>query len=117
MSERLPTPRLASSVLVTALLRRAEAKGGFGAVLAKGDPTAGAIAIILAEKGERQCFLERLLQPGGAYRWEKAGPDTKDEGEFRVFLAKRRAIDRDLWIVELDIPSAERFAAEMNAAG
>ena len=35
-----------------ALLRRAEAEGGFGAVLAKGDPTAGAIAVILAEKGE-----------------------------------------------------------------
>ena len=54
--------RLASSVLATALLRRAQAEGGFGAVLAKGDSTAGAIAVILAEKGRKACFLERLLQ-------------------------------------------------------
>jgi len=111
------TPRLASSVLVTALLRRAEAEGGFGAVLAKGDPTAGAIAVILAERGRKERFLERILHPDGAYRWQDAGPNTADDEEFRAFLDKRRGFDRDLWILELDIPSAERFAAEMNAAG
>ena len=34
-------PRLASSVLVSALVRRAQDEGGFAAVLAKGDPTVG----------------------------------------------------------------------------
>lgn len=109
------TPRLSSSILVTALIRRAEEQGGFGAVVAKGDPTSGAIAVMLAEKGQRACFLERILQPDGTYRWEKAGPETKEQGEFAAFLDKRRRFDRDLWILELDIPSAERFAAEMNA--
>jgi hypothetical protein len=33
-------PRVAASVLATALIRKAEGEGGFGAVLAKGDPTA-----------------------------------------------------------------------------
>ena len=59
-------PRLAGSVLVSALLRRAEAEGGFGTVLAKGDSTAGAVAVILLEKGANPRFLERLLQPGSA---------------------------------------------------
>jgi hypothetical protein len=111
------TPRLASSVLATALLRRAESEGGFGAVLARGDATAGAIAVILLEKGRKACFLERLLQPDGGYAWQVSRQDIEDEGEFQAFLARRRAVDRDLWILELDIPSAERFAAEMNAAG
>lgn len=111
------TARLASSVLVGALLRRAQAEGGFGVVVTKGDPTAGAIAVILAEKGRNACFLERLLEPDGKYSWQPSRQSVEDEGDFRAFLERRRAIDRDLWILELDIPSAERFAAEMNATG
>lgn len=109
--------RLASSVLISALLRRAQDEGGFGAVLAKGDPTAGAIAIILAEKGVRIGLLERLLQSDGSYAWRRSGPASGDEEDFRAFLERRRKYDRDLWIVELDVASADRFGAEMNAAG
>jgi hypothetical protein len=109
--------RLASSVLVTALIRRAQQEGGFGAVLAKGDATAGAIAVILAEKGRKACFLERLLGPDGRYAWEPSGQDIDNEEEFSAFLLRRRKYDPDLWILELDIASAERFAAEMNAVG
>jgi len=109
--------RLATSVLVSALLRRAEQQGGFGAVLAKGDPTAGAIAVILAEKGRKARFLERLLQANGSYAWRSTREDVENEEEFEKFLEKRRSFDRDLWILELDIASAERFAAEMNACG
>ena len=109
--------RLASSVLVGALLRRAQDEGGFGAVVAKGDPTAGAIAVILAERGKRICFLERLLQPDGRYAWRSARQESEDEEAFASFLASRRRFDPDLWILELDIASAERFAAEMNESG
>ena len=63
-------------MLVSALLRRAQQEGGFGAVLAKGDPTAGAIAVILAEKGRKACFLERLLQPDGRYAWQESRQDV-----------------------------------------
>ena len=109
--------RLTSAILVSALRRRAEAEGGFGAVLAKGDPTAGAIAVILAEKGRKACFLERLLQPDGAYAWQDSGQDVDNEEDFQRFLTRRRNVDPDLWILELDIASAERFAAEMNSVG
>ena len=50
-------PRLASSVLVSGLIRTAEAQGGVGAVLAKGDAQAGAVAVILAERGVKRRFL------------------------------------------------------------
>ena len=109
--------RLASSVLVSALLRRAQDEGGFGAVLAKGDPMAGSIAVILAEKGRKACFLERLLQPDGRYAWQSARQEVENEAEFNAFLIRRRTFDPDLWILELDIASAERFAAEMNESG
>jgi hypothetical protein len=109
--------RLTSQVMASALLRRAQDEGGFGAVLAKGDPTAGAIAVILAEKGRKACFLERLLQADGTYSWQASRQDVENEQDFNSFLERRRKSDPDLWILELDIASAERFAAEMNAAG
>ena len=110
-------PRLASAVLVSALLRRAQDEGGNGAVLAKGDPSAGSVTVILAEKGRKACVLERLLEPDGRYSWEESRQDVQNEEEFQKFLGRRRKYDPDLWILELDIASAERFAAEMNAAG
>lgn len=111
-------PRLASSVLVAALIRTAETQGGVGAVLAKGDPSAGAVAVILAERGVKRRFLERTLGPGGDYRWaDHASAEERDEAAFTELVARRRRVDPDLWVVELDIASAERFAAEMTAFG
>ena len=110
-------PRLASSVLVSAFLRRAEAEGGFGTVLEKGDPTAGAIAILLVERGRKARFFERMLQPDGRYLWQDSGQAVENEQEFTMFLQRRKKYDPDLWILELDIASAERFAAEINSIG
>ena len=111
------TPRLTSSLLVASLLRRAEVEGGFGAVLAKGDATAGAVAVILAERGARKCMLERLLQPDGSYSWQESTQRDEGDEDFRRRLDRRRSFDPDLWIIELDVASAERFAAEMNSVG
>ena len=110
--------RVASSVLVGALLRRAEAEGGFGTVLAKGDPTAGAVAVLLMERGANPRFFERLLQPDGRYAWQESGRQPLGEpGEMQALIERRRRFDPDLWLIELDIASAERFAAEMNLIG
>jgi hypothetical protein len=108
--------RLSTSVLVGALMRRAESEGGFAAVLAKGDPSAGSVLVILAERGRKLRILERLLQPGGSYLWHDAtSQDLENSEETNKLLERRRRFDPDLWIIELDIPAAERFAAEMNA--
>jgi hypothetical protein len=108
--------RLTSSVLVGALIRRAESEGGFGAIVAKGDGAAGAIAVILRERGRSVALLERTLQPDGCYAWQASSSQEIDnEKEFSASLERKRRWDPDLWIVELDIASAERFAAEMNA--
>ena len=109
-------PRLSSATLVTALLRLAEQGGGFGAVLAKGDPNSGAVTVVLAERGERRMVLDRLLQADGGYSWQETGTQAAaDDEEFSKFLDRRRRFDPDLWLIELDIASAERFADEMRA--
>jgi hypothetical protein len=108
--------RLASGILVSALLRRAEAEGGFAAVLAKGDADAGAVAVILTERGANPRLLERLLQPEGIYVWQESLVG-EDAAQLAERLERRRRIDPDMWVIELDIASAERFAAEMNSIG
>jgi hypothetical protein len=101
--------------MVGALLRKAQSEGGFGAVLAKGDPTAGSILVVLAERGENSGLYERILHPDGRYMWRRDPAQDSDALlEVPRFIARRRQFDPDLWVVELDVPSAERFAAEMN---
>jgi hypothetical protein len=112
------TPRLATSVLVGALMRKAQAEGGFAAVLAKGDVTAGSVVVVLMEKGAKTAIYERALQADGAYAWApSASQAAENPSQVPAFVAQRRRFDPDLWVVELDIPSIERFAAEMNALG
>ena len=108
--------RLATSLLAGALRRKAESQGGSGVVLAKGDATAGSLILILTEKGRKQRVLERLLQADGRYSWQECFPQVIDkEGEFDAFIQRRQRFDPDLWLIELDVASAERFAAEMNS--
>jgi hypothetical protein len=104
--------RLATSVLVGGLARKAEAEGGFAAVLAKGDPTAGSILVVLVERGGDPRVLERILQGDGHYAWREAV--AGNPAAVQKFLEKRRGFDPDIWILELDVPSWERFAAAMT---
>ena len=105
------TPRIASSVLASALIRKAEADGGFAAVLAKGDPTAGALLLVLTERGANPRLLERILQSDGGYSWDQP---IDEPVQVPGFIARRRRFDPDLWVLELDVPSVERFTAEMT---
>lgn len=108
--------RIAASVLASALIRKAEGEGGFGAVLVKGDLTAGSILVILLERGGNPRLFERLLQPHGGYAWQEGGNQhIANPSQVPEFIARRRRFDPDIWIIELDVPSGERFAAEMNA--
>ena len=105
--------RPASSLLVNALIRRVFAEGGHAAVLAHGDDTAGAILILGLDRGEYSRFYERGLGPAGHPTLVSCGPtDNPLVAEIRDYWQKRRVSDPDLWVVELDVAQAERFAAE-----
>jgi hypothetical protein len=112
------TARLASGVLVGALIRRAQAEGGFAALLHRGDENSGAVIVVLTEKGTDPRLLERLLLPDGRYAWQSpSSQPVANPLELREFIERRRRYDPDLWVIELDVSSAERFTAEMNSTG
>ncbi len=105
--------RVTSALLVSALVRRVNQEGGSAAVLAKGDATAGAILLLTYEKGSNPRFLERGIGPAGEPALLASVPaELGDEGAVSDYWRRRRSRDSDLWVVELDIAGAERFAAE-----
>jgi hypothetical protein len=112
------TDRLPAQLEAAGLLRQAEAEGGFGAILKRGDPDRGALILIIARRGEHHGFLERALAPDGSYRWQKAGPVAgADAATLADWSQKRIRFDEDLWLIELDIPDPERFIAETTTKG
>lgn len=104
--------RLAAGLEVSAFLRRAEAEGGFGTVLNKGDESRGSILLVVLERGSPAALVDRNLQPGGSYGWAELGSGASDSEWVAQHVARRRRSDPDCWIVELDVPLAERFIAE-----
>lgn len=112
------TPRLASGLIVNALVRRVNAAGGSAMVLARGDAEAGAILILALERGGNPHFFERGMGPKGAPVLIPSGPvEPGDDGVVSDYWQRRRGRDPDLWVVELDIAGAERFAAETIIGG
>lgn len=101
-------PRLASRFKIDALRRRVSAAGGFATVLAHGDDVAGAIAVV-SRDGGRECLLAAVLAASGAYEFaELASGDA-----VAPWIERARGRDPDLWVIELDIPQAGQFVAEM----
>ena len=105
-------PRLAAGVEASALLARARDLGGFGTVLRRGDAERGSLMLVLAERGVTRFLLQRLLQRSGDYAWEAREIADSESLERQLGLARDR--DPDLWLIELDVPSSERFIAEMT---
>jgi hypothetical protein len=113
VAERLP-----AELEVAAILRRAAASGGFGAVLRKGDPDRGSLLIFVASRGRHFACFERVLDLDGGYRWQRTGPaESAGSVEIADFLARRARFDEDLWAIELDIAEPERFIAETTSMG
>jgi hypothetical protein len=105
------TARLATDVRVRALLRRVDAAGGSAMILARGDAIAGAVLVVVLD-GAGATVLERSLAPDGSVTLRRTGPDDSSEHAITAYWQRRRASDPDLWVVELSVADAERFAAE-----
>ena len=107
MSDRLPT-----HLVVGALLRRVNDVGGTAMVRAKGDAQSGGILILADDRSSPVRVLERNFDFDGQANLTESVPSDGAETYWR----RRRERDPDLWVIELDIPEAERFAAETIAS-
>lgn len=107
--------RLPAHLEVAALIRAAETLGGFGTVIVKGERDAGVILVLTMERGGNARLWERMPRLDGQRIFAVVKEETtENKGEFGDYLARRRARDADLWLVELDVPNAERLVAEFS---
>lgn len=94
------------------MIRAAEAMGGFGTVLAKGERDAGAVMVVMSIRSGNVQVFERMPSLEGGRIWEEITIENIDRPLIiNEYIAKRQAQDSDLWILELDVADAERFAA------
>lgn len=102
--------RLPPHIEASALIRRAQAEGGFAAVLHKGHAEAGTLLIVLTENGTNTRAYERMPQVDGDRIWSLLKTeDAENKQEFQEYLDRRRRQDDDLWIIELDVAGGERL--------
>lgn len=107
------TPRLTSEFRVKAVMRRVHDAGGSAMVLARGDAQSGAILVVALERGGDPVCWERDVM---GQRLIRCGPHDSDPQHVDEYWRRRRRNDPDLWVIELDIAAAERFAAETIAS-
>ena len=110
------TRQLATKIRATALLRIVQHAGGNATVIKRGDPDSGEILILCAEKGQITALCERVQSVSGQYEWAPVLTQIiENKEEIDRYLARRMSFDPDIWVIELDIPNAERFVVETGA--
>ena len=93
--------RLASALWVAAYLARLGQAAIPAYVTARGDPGAGAVIVRIATLDGRAQALQRATDPAsGARRWTTLAEGA--EAEVDAVLARARARDPDLWLIEIE---------------
>ena len=83
-------------------------------VLAKGDEIAGAILLMLLDRGVPTGLVERVWRFDGGHGLEAVGPGVEHgPGPVDDYIARRRKSDPDLWVVEIDHRDAHMVAGRM----
>jgi hypothetical protein len=109
------TERLPAHLEAGAIMQLARAEGGFATVLAKGEHDAGTILLVTLCRGRDGVLYERMPQRDGSRKFIAAKRENPDNHpEFSEYLARRRAQDSDLWLIEVDIADPERFVARLD---
>ncbi|WP_395329685.1 DUF1491 family protein [Novosphingobium sp. BL-8H] len=102
--------RLPAHLEVSALIRAAEAAGGFGMVIQKGERDAGTILVVLLENGRDGRAYERMPQMDGTRAWTcSKREEMADSRAFSEYVQRRAGQDPDLWVIELDTARPERL--------
>ncbi|MCR9271468.1 MAG: DUF1491 family protein [Hyphomonadaceae bacterium] len=107
--ERLPT-----KTWVDALLRRAQIEGAGAFVLQQGDESRGDVLIKVADlNGAARAYVPRTSMEGTRVfvdlESQGIGPD---EESVDAYVARAKARDTDLWIVEIEDREARHFLTE-----
>ncbi len=105
----MTTPRLTTSLWVSALLRRLQGDGVFAHVLAKGDATAGAVIFSTRSRQGEIRTLERTYTMAGEPAWIETGATPMSDSQALDSLATARRRDPDVWWIEAELDDAAPY--------
>lgn len=106
--------RLPAHLEAAAIIRLAEAEGGFATLLARGERDAGTILILTIERDESATIYERMPQLDETRPYIAAKRENNENTpEIDEYVARRRRQDPDIWVIEVTIADAERFVASL----
>lgn len=102
-------PRLTAGLRVAALLRRMDLESRAAYVVHRGDETAGALALsVVRPGGTVELWSQEYDLAADTRVWvvQAAGPAR----DIDAAIARRRAADPDLWVIELELPAGAAVA-------
>lgn len=92
--------RLATGLWVEAYRLRLEAEAIPAYITARGDATAGAVLVKLATLDGSARAFQRIMALDGTRPWDVLAEG--DEAEVDAIVARARARDPDLWVIEVE---------------
>jgi hypothetical protein len=109
-------PRLASGLWVSAYLTRLRLADIPAYLVARGDETAGAVVVKLATlDGRARAFQRSFDMASDARVWVVLAEG--EEATVDATLARERARDRDLWVIELEDRAGRTLLDQEGLAG
>ncbi len=101
-------PRLKSGIWVGAYLLARAVKGLFGAVVRKGDETAGTVLVRINLLDGRSRLFGAVYGGSGERIWESVlKDDPASDADVEAYITRAVSRDGDLWVVEVDDRSGE----------
>ena len=95
------SPRLTARVWIDAYLRRLSLMNIPAYITHKGDATAGVVIVKLATlDGKATCYQRSYDLMTGERAWVVLSEG--DEAEVDAAIARQRAFDQDLWVIEVE---------------
>ena len=96
--------------------RRVAQEGGFATILSSGEPTGGAVILVLRARDGTSSAYARTNLGDGSTEWRPLVENDSPEGlELAKSLERQLKFDPDLWVIELDIADPARFIAELGS--
>ncbi len=95
---------------VSALLRRANLGGAFATIVHRGDADRGDVLVkVMRACGEADLYAQ-AFNPEGPTAFEQLA--AEGEAGVDALITRRRASDRDLWVVEIEDGQGRPFLTE-----
>jgi len=107
--------RLTTHVWIGAYLMRLRARNIPAFIVAKGDPTAGAVMVKLNTLDGRAALFQRSFDLAtGSRAWVVLAEG--DEASVDASIARQRSFDGDLWVVEVEDKAGRHLLDEEGLA-